>query len=87
MSLRDDFTDCETDVRIDGKVALVTGATSGTGLEIARNLANRGAKVIIASRNLTKLANARNTKKYEYKLIYATIITPVFIRLLQNSLN
>lgn len=61
MSLRDDFTDCETDVRIDGKVALVTGATSGTGLEIARNLANRGAKVIIASRNLTKLANARNT--------------------------
>lgn len=35
MSVRDDFTDCETDVRVDGKVALVAGATSGTGLEIA----------------------------------------------------
>ncbi|KAJ8718699.1 hypothetical protein PYW08_002936 [Mythimna loreyi] len=60
MSVRDDFTDCETDVRLDGKVALVTGATAGTGLEIAKNLARRGAKVIIASRNPAKLADAKN---------------------------
>ncbi|XP_049871704.1 retinol dehydrogenase 13-like [Pectinophora gossypiella] len=59
--IRDDFTGCETDVRLDGKVALVTGATSGTGLEIAKNLAKRGAKVIIASRNPNKLADARKT--------------------------
>ncbi|XP_022824696.1 retinol dehydrogenase 12-like [Spodoptera litura] len=61
MSVKDDFTDCETNVRLDGKVALVTGATAGTGLEIAKNLARRGAKVIIASRNPSKLADARNT--------------------------
>ncbi|XP_075979604.1 retinol dehydrogenase 11-like [Anticarsia gemmatalis] len=61
MSVRDDFTDCATDVRLDGKVALVTGATSGTGLEIAKNLARRGARVIIASRNPARLADARNT--------------------------
>lgn len=60
MSVKDDFTDCETNVRLDGKVALVTGATAGTGLEIAKNLARRGAKVIIASRNPSKLADARN---------------------------
>ncbi|KAJ8714757.1 hypothetical protein PYW07_002982 [Mythimna separata] len=61
MTVRDDFTDCETDVRLDGKVALVTGATAGTGLEIAKNLARRGAKVIIASRNPAKLADVKNT--------------------------
>lgn len=61
MAVRDDFTDCETDARLDGKVALVTGASSGTGLEIAKNLAKRGARVILASRNPNKLADARKT--------------------------
>nr|XP_021198092.2 retinol dehydrogenase 13 [Helicoverpa armigera] len=61
MVVRDDFTDCETSARLDGKVALVTGATAGTGLEIAKNLARRGAKVIIASRNPKKLDDARRT--------------------------
>ncbi|KAG6453970.1 hypothetical protein O3G_MSEX008436 [Manduca sexta] len=59
MYRRDDFSDCDTDIRLDGKVALVTGATAGTGFEIAKNLARRGAKVIIASRNATKLAGAK----------------------------
>ncbi|CAG9791098.1 unnamed protein product [Diatraea saccharalis] len=59
MYLRDEFENCETDVRLNGKVALVTGATSGTGLEVARNLAKRGAKVIIASRNPSKLDTAK----------------------------
>lgn len=35
-------------VRLEGKVAIVTGATQGLGADIARNLANEGACVLIA---------------------------------------
>lgn len=51
---------CDTKARMDGKVVIVTGGSSGIGFEAAKNLANRGARVIIASRNETKLIEARN---------------------------
>ncbi len=37
-----------------GKIAIVTGANSGIGYEMARALAHKGATVILACRNLTK---------------------------------
>ena len=40
---------------LTGKVAFVTGVTSGIGKETARVLALRGAHVILASRNVQKL--------------------------------
>jgi NAD(P)-dependent dehydrogenase (short-subunit alcohol dehydrogenase family) len=40
--------------RLDGKTILVTGATSGLGLESARVLAQRGATVILAGRSREK---------------------------------
>ncbi|MFF0499708.1 oxidoreductase [Nocardia aobensis] len=41
-----------------GRTALVTGANSGIGLETARVLATRGARVILAGRNRAKLDEA-----------------------------
>jgi len=39
-------------MRLDGKVAMVTGAASGIGKEIARTYVREGAKVVIADLNL-----------------------------------
>jgi NAD(P)-dependent dehydrogenase (short-subunit alcohol dehydrogenase family) len=42
----------------DGKLAVVTGANSGIGLETARRLAMANAQVVLACRNATKAAEA-----------------------------
>jgi gluconate 5-dehydrogenase len=44
--------------RVDGKVALVTGASRGLGLVIARTLADAGALVVLAARDGAKLEAA-----------------------------
>ena len=41
---------------IRGKRVLVTGATSGIGLEAARSLARQGAKVVMVGRDAAKTA-------------------------------
>ena len=41
--------------RLDGKVALVTGASSGLGVAIAQGLAEAGADVVLGARRLDKL--------------------------------
>lgn len=46
-------------VDLTGKVAIVTGASSGLGAETARVLALRGAHVIMACRDLVRAENAR----------------------------
>lgn len=42
------------DVRLDGKVIIITGANAGIGEETARTLAKHGAHVILACRNRAK---------------------------------
>jgi NAD(P)-dependent dehydrogenase (short-subunit alcohol dehydrogenase family) len=46
------------DLQLSGKTALVTGATAGIGLEIARALALEGANVLITGRDRAKLDGA-----------------------------
>jgi 3-oxoacyl-[acyl-carrier protein] reductase len=41
--------------RLDGRTALVTGASQGIGMGIARRLASAGARVIVAARSREKL--------------------------------
>jgi retinol dehydrogenase-12 len=53
--------------RLDGKVVIITGANTGIGKETARDLAKRGAKVIMACRDIEKAKKAINDLKQENK--------------------
>ena len=51
------FTEADIPI-LAGKTAIVTGANSGLGFEIAKTLANRGARVVLACRDESKAKTA-----------------------------
>ncbi|HBZ44971.1 MAG TPA: short-chain dehydrogenase [Maritimibacter sp.] len=55
----------ESKMDMNGKTALITGANTGLGFEIARALATRGAQVIVAGRNEAKVQTAIDRIKDE----------------------
>ncbi len=50
-----------TEACLEGRVALVTGASRGIGLAIARGVVERGGRAVISSRNESNLAEALST--------------------------
>jgi len=57
--------------KLNGKVALVTGATSGIGLATAKVYLNEGAKVVLTGRNQEKLDALKDELSGDYLLVKA----------------
>lgn len=57
--------------KLDGKVAVVTGATSGMGLDTAKLFLQEGAKVVLTGRSQEKLEAIENELEGDYLLVPA----------------
>lgn len=55
-----------TDARMDGRVCVITGATSGVGYQVAKRLAQGGAHNIIVCRNVEKAARVKQELEEQF---------------------
>lgn len=60
-------TQTTTSARMDGKICVLTGATSGVGYHAARHLARGGAHLVLVCRNIEKASSVQDELKRDYK--------------------
>lgn len=65
--------------RMDGRTVIVTGANGGIGRETARELAKRGARVIMACRNVESAQVVRGEIKKGTSFLWGLVITECWI--------
>lgn len=73
---------------MDGKTVLITGANGGIGRETAKDIAKRGARIILACRNLTAANEVKGL--FEFMLLAQfSLSLPLFCHLnaVELSLN
>ncbi|MEJ2484556.1 MAG: SDR family oxidoreductase [Anaerolineales bacterium] len=56
-----------TDVRMDGKLCIITGATSGVGYHAVKRLAKGGAQIVMVCRNREKASRVQKELIKEYR--------------------
>ena len=76
----------------NGKICLITGATSGIGKATALSMAHRGATTLLVSRNKEKGATARNeiaekTRNEDVRLYIADLSSQKDIRRLTEEIR
>jgi short-subunit dehydrogenase len=57
---------------VSGRTALITGASTGIGAEFARQLAARGANLVLVARSVDKLEHLAAARRAEYRVDVVT---------------
>ncbi|KAK9881432.1 hypothetical protein WA026_016318 [Henosepilachna vigintioctopunctata] len=69
------WSNCKNKIKLDGKLIIITGANSGIGFEVAKDLAARNANIILACRNINAAEEAiQNIKE---KVSHAGTLIPM----------
>lgn len=70
---------CRSKAKMDGKTVIITGGNGGIGKETAKNLAKRGARVILACRNI------ESAEKVKEEIIKSTANSNIIVKKLDLS--
>jgi len=73
--------------RLSGKIAVVTGGTTGIGLSTARLFAAEGAKVVATGRNAQSLAAAREELRGVAEVVQSDAGNPAEVRRLFEEIG